>query len=120
MIFISFSVVHNFIQQHVVKHFGYDDINALRTALFRFPDDPMIKEAFYGKLSNTIFFLEICYCTDHRSMFLVKHNKITQGQVNQGQCARDVDLFTPDGQCTTLFAHMTASQPLVILAGSTS
>jgi hypothetical protein len=40
--------VHNLIQQHVVEHFGYRDVNALRTALFRFPDDPVIQAAFYG------------------------------------------------------------------------
>ncbi|CAF4899588.1 unnamed protein product, partial [Rotaria sp. Silwood1] len=37
------------IYQHVVEHFGYHHVNALRTALYRFPDDPIIKEAFYGK-----------------------------------------------------------------------
>ncbi|CAF4539517.1 unnamed protein product, partial [Rotaria sp. Silwood2] len=41
--------VHNLIQQHVVEHFGYRDLNALRTALFRFPDDPIVQAAFYGK-----------------------------------------------------------------------
>jgi hypothetical protein len=34
----------------VIEHFGYRDVNALRTALFRFPDDPIIKAAFYGKV----------------------------------------------------------------------
>ncbi|UJR12345.1 hypothetical protein I4U23_016522 [Adineta vaga] len=89
--------IHDLIQQHVVEHFGYYDVNALRTALFRFPDDPVIKAAFY-----------------------VKYNKISQGQINQGQCTRNVDLYTPDGQCTTLFTQITAGQPLVILAGSMS
>ena len=51
---------------------------------------------------------------------LVKHNKITQGLVDQGQCAQDVKLFTLDGQPTTLFSEMTANQPLVIFAGSTT
>jgi hypothetical protein len=37
------------IQQHVVEYFGYRDVNALRTALYRFPDEPAIKEAFYSK-----------------------------------------------------------------------
>ncbi|CAF3756160.1 unnamed protein product [Rotaria sp. Silwood1] len=37
------------IQQHVVEHFGYHHVNALRTALHRFPDDPAVKSAYYGK-----------------------------------------------------------------------
>jgi len=41
--------MHDLIQQHVIKHFGYRDVNALRTALFRFPNDPIVKAAFYGK-----------------------------------------------------------------------
>ncbi len=41
--------MHDLIQQHVVEYFGYRDVNALRTALFRFPDDPVVQEAFYGK-----------------------------------------------------------------------
>jgi hypothetical protein len=45
----TYSFVHNLIQQHVVEHFGYNDVNALRTALFRFPNDPIIQAAFYGK-----------------------------------------------------------------------
>jgi hypothetical protein len=89
--------VHDLIQQHVVQHFGYQDVNALRTALFRFPDDPVVQGAFY-----------------------VKHNKITQGLVSQGQDARDVNLYTIDGHSTTLFSQITAGQPLIILAGSTS
>ncbi|CAF1663209.1 unnamed protein product, partial [Rotaria magnacalcarata] len=35
------------IQQHVVEHFGYHDVNALQTALHRFPDDPAVKLAYY-------------------------------------------------------------------------
>ncbi|CAF4442888.1 unnamed protein product, partial [Adineta steineri] len=73
------------------------DVNALRTALYRFPNDPVIQAAFY-----------------------VKYNKITQGIVNQDQCARDVDLYTTDGHPTTLFSQMSTGQPLIILAGSTS
>ena len=52
--------------------------------------------------------------------FLVKHNKITQGLVSQGQCAKDVKLFTLDGQSTTLFSQIIPGQPLVLLAGSTT
>ncbi|CAF3219454.1 unnamed protein product [Rotaria socialis] len=85
------------IQQHAVEHFGYHDVNALRTALHRFPDDPAVKLAYY-----------------------VKHNKITQGLISLGQCARDVDLYTTEGQLRNLFLQITAGQPLVILAGSTS
>lgn len=51
---------------------------------------------------------------------LVKHNKTTQGLVSTGQCARDVNLFTIEGQPTTLFSQMVDGQPLVLLAGSTS
>ncbi|CAF3558473.1 unnamed protein product [Rotaria sordida] len=58
--------IHNLIQQHVVEYFGYRDVNALRTALYRFPDDPIVQAAFY-----------------------VKYNKISQGVVQQGQCTRD-------------------------------
>jgi hypothetical protein len=50
----------------------------------------------------------------------VKHNKITQGQINQGQCARDVDLYTTDGRLTSLFSQIINDQPLLIVAGSTS
>ena len=52
--------------------------------------------------------------------FLVKYNKITQGLINQGQCARDIDLYTTDGHPTTLFSQIITGQPLIILAGSTS
>ncbi|CAF1608240.1 unnamed protein product [Rotaria magnacalcarata] len=93
----SLSRVLDLIQQHVVEHFGYHDVNALGTALHRFPDDPVVKSAYY-----------------------VKHNKITQGLISQGQCARDVDLYTTEGQSRNLFSQITAGQPLVILAGSTS
>ncbi|CAF1489863.1 unnamed protein product [Rotaria magnacalcarata] len=85
------------IQQHVVEHFGYHHVNALRTALHRFPDDPAVKSAYY-----------------------VKHNKVTQGLINQGQCARDVELYTTEGQPMNLFSQIQADQPLIILAGSTS
>lgn len=53
-------------------------------------------------------------------MFLVKYNKVTQGLINQGQCAQNVDLFTLEGHPTTLFSQISAGQPLVVLAGSTS
>ncbi|CAF3213464.1 unnamed protein product [Rotaria sp. Silwood2] len=43
------TLVHDLIQQHVVEHFGYQDVNALRTALHRFPDDPVVQAVFYGK-----------------------------------------------------------------------
>ncbi|CAF1094552.1 unnamed protein product [Adineta steineri] len=60
----AITVILDSIQQHVVEHFGYSHVNILRSALSRFPDDPVIKEAFY-----------------------IKHNKITQGLVNQGESA---------------------------------
>lgn len=91
------SFVHDLIQQHVVEYFGYRDVNALRTALFRFPDDPIVQAAFY-----------------------VKHNRITQGVVQQGQCARDVLLYTTEGSPTSLFAQLSSDQPLLMIAGSTS
>ncbi|CAF4497224.1 unnamed protein product [Rotaria magnacalcarata] len=62
----------------------YHDVNALRTALHHFPDDPAVKLAYY-----------------------VKHNKITQRLISQGQSRKP-------------FSKITAGQPLVILAGSTS
>ncbi len=34
----------------MIEHFGYRDVNALRMALFRFPDDQIVKAAFYGKI----------------------------------------------------------------------
>jgi len=52
--------------------------------------------------------------------FVVKYNKITQGQINAGQDACDVDLYTTDGRLTTLFSQINNNQPLIILAGSTS
>ncbi|CAF0970137.1 unnamed protein product [Rotaria sordida] len=93
----SVTLIHDLIQQHVVEHFGYQHMNALRTALYRFPNDPVVKEVFY-----------------------VKHNKVTQGLVNCGESVQDVDLFTMEGHPTTLFSHMSADQPLIVLAGSTS
>ncbi len=45
----NYSFIHDLLQQHVVEHFGYQHVNALRTALHRFPDEPMVKEAFYGE-----------------------------------------------------------------------
>ncbi|CAF4457073.1 unnamed protein product, partial [Didymodactylos carnosus] len=39
--------MHDLIQQHVVDYYGYHDVNALRTALHRFPDEPAVKAAFY-------------------------------------------------------------------------
>jgi hypothetical protein len=56
----------------------------------------------------------------HIFFFVVKYNKITQGLISQGQCARDINLFTTDGQPATLFSQISAGQPLIILAGSTS
>lgn len=93
----ALTLVLDLIQQHVVEYFGYHHVNALRTALHRFPDETTVKSAFY-----------------------VKHNKTTQGLIEQGQCVRDVNLFTLEGQPTTLFSQITAGQPLVLLAGSTS
>lgn len=52
--------------------------------------------------------------------FLVKYNKVTQGLVNCGQSVRDVNLFTIEGHPTTLFSQISADQPLILLAGSTS
>ncbi len=98
------------IQQHVVEHFGYSHVNALRTAVSRFPDDPIIKEAFYSKEKTRVIHFIV----------LVKHNKITQGLVLEGQCAQDVKLFTLDGQPTTLFSQIIPGQPLILLAGSTT
>lgn len=53
--FLSYSSISNRfrqilenIQQHVVEQFGYRHVNALRTANARFPDDPIIREAFYS------------------------------------------------------------------------
>ncbi len=37
----------------MVEHFGYHHVNALRTALYRFPDEPAIKDAYYGKSEST-------------------------------------------------------------------
>jgi hypothetical protein len=51
---------------------------------------------------------------------LVKHNKTTQGLISAGQCARDVNIFTIEGQPTTLFSQIVDGQPLILLAGSTS
>ena len=51
--------IHDIIQQHVVEYFGYHDLNALRTALARFPDDPIVQAAFYGK---KIFNFEEFFC----------------------------------------------------------
>ncbi|UJR11100.1 hypothetical protein I4U23_015282 [Adineta vaga] len=93
----AITCILNLIQQYVVEHFGYYDVNALRTALYRFPDEPAVKEAFY-----------------------VKHNKVTQGLVQQNECIRDIDLYTSEGSSTTLFSNIPAGQPLVLLAGSTS
>ena len=46
-------MILDLIQQHVVEHFGYSHVNALRTVVARFPDDPVIKEAFYSmSISN--------------------------------------------------------------------
>ena len=43
------SMVLDLIQQHVVQRFGYRHVNALRTAQSRFPDDPVVKNAFYSE-----------------------------------------------------------------------
>ena len=45
----SFRTILDSIQQHVVERYGYGHVNALRTAVARFPDDPVVNEAFYGK-----------------------------------------------------------------------
>lgn len=44
-----FRYVHDLIQQYVVEYFGYHDVSALQTALHRFPNDPIVQSAFYGK-----------------------------------------------------------------------
>lgn len=50
----------------------------------------------------------------------MKYNKITQGLVSEGQCARDVNMYNIHGQPANLFSQITTGQPLIILAGSTS
>ena len=45
-------LIHDLVQQHVVEHFGYHDVNALRTALYRFPEDPVVNDAFYGECAR--------------------------------------------------------------------
>ena len=113
-----FRVVHNLVQQHVVEHFGFRDVNALRTALFRFPNDPVVQAAFYG--THRLESPYILWDVDGVFLLLVKYNQITKGLVHQGQCAQDVELYTPDGQRTSLFSQISAGQPLIVLAGSTS
>ena len=98
-----------------MEYFGYRDVNALRTALFRFPDDPIVQAAFYGKDDSPTMRV-----THTISFFPVKHNQITQGVVQQGQCARDVLLYTTEGCPTSLFAQISSDQPLLVIAGSTS
>ncbi|UJR21523.1 hypothetical protein I4U23_024608 [Adineta vaga] len=88
-------LIVNLLQKHVVEYFGYTDVNILRSAQSRFPDDSVVQETFY-----------------------IKHNKVTQGLINQGECARDVNLYTLDGQLTNLFSRINADQPLIIVAGS--
>ncbi|CAF4987480.1 unnamed protein product [Rotaria sp. Silwood1] len=45
----AITMVLDLVQQHVVEHFGYRHVNALRTAISRFPNYPIINKAFYGK-----------------------------------------------------------------------
>jgi hypothetical protein len=80
---------------------------------FVFPMILLFKQPFMVRSTLEIFQFS-------HSFLLVKYNKITQGVINQGQCARDVNLYTTDGQPTTLFSQITTGQPLIILAGSTS
>ena len=40
---------------HVVKHFGYQHVNALRTALYRLPNDPVVQATFYIKRKMNYF-----------------------------------------------------------------
>ncbi len=80
---------------------------------FVFPMILLFKQPFMVRSTLEIFQFS-------HSFLLVKYNKITQGVINQGQCARDVNLYTTDGHPTTLFSQITTGQPLIILAGSTS
>lgn len=113
--------VHDLIQQHVVELFGYQDLNALRTALHRFPDDPIVKSAFYGIKKSDWY----CPLKNKKKnalilIVLVKNNQITQGLVTRGQAMRDVQLYTIDGKAESLFTKFSNEQPLIIIAGSTS
>lgn len=114
---MEFRAILEYIQQHVVESFGYRDVNALRTAFSRFPDDPIIREAFYSKCLRSFTTMPMIRFD---SVALVKHNKITQGLVNQGQSAIDVPLYSLDGEATTLFKQMHPDHPLIIFAGSTT
>lgn len=71
----------------------------------------MIYHDFNAESINHVFFIYL---------ILVKHNKITQGVVNCGDNAPDIDLFTLEGKPAKLFSQITEGQPLIILAGSGS
>ncbi|CAF3855918.1 unnamed protein product [Rotaria sp. Silwood1] len=50
-------LILDLIQQHVVEHFEYNDFNALRTALYRFPDDPalaQLADLHFGRLLSEL------------------------------------------------------------------
>jgi len=50
--FFVFSFILESIQKHVVKHFGYSDVNSLRCAHARFPHDPILNNVYYSKIKK--------------------------------------------------------------------
>ncbi|CAF1111635.1 unnamed protein product [Didymodactylos carnosus] len=91
------TLIHDYLQKSVVEKFGYKHVNALRTALARFPDDPIVQSAFY-----------------------IKYNRITQGKMNVDEPVIDIDLYKLNGEQTTLLSQICLNhRPMILVAGST-
>ncbi len=101
--------LHDHLQQIVVEKYGFKHVNALRTALYRFPNDPIINSVFY-----------------------IKYNRITQGKYFINKPIQNINLFNIDGQLTTLLDYYKekskiifnqsniSNPPLILIAGSSS
>ncbi|CAF0817966.1 unnamed protein product [Didymodactylos carnosus] len=88
------TLIHDYLQQSVVEKCGYKHVNALRTALARFPDDPIVQSAFY-----------------------IKYNRITQGKMNVDEPMIDIDLYKLNGEQTTLQRCLN-HRTMILVAGS--
>jgi hypothetical protein len=92
--------VYEALQQQVAREFGYENeeegVQVLRSAMSIYGDDPTIREI----------------------PLYVKYNRSEQGLLNVGDNIPDVALSTLNGSSVKLSDYMSASRPLVLVAGS--
>jgi len=99
--------VIDMLQLQVVREFGYDDVDILRSAQSLFPGDKDIIDA----------------------AFYIKYNRCRQGEINEGDLYEDVPLLRLNGSSTSLNKYfmdtckrqsLPHNSPFIVVAGSIS